>query len=903
MTNPQLITTPFAENGTKNTIPESGSSEPQLATMQAGFPEITQRPINEGGIPPDRADFNGILNMYGQHIVHLNKGLPYEFDQDFADKIGGYPLNARIMLSSGEVVQNTQEGNINNPNISMGGWKSSAVSKDVTAPTYKTAAAGVDPVTGVADGAYFNVRSTDDDTVAIEYQNVGGVATATGKSYLSALGVQQQEKPASTIKDANGRNQQEINDNLEVFIFPQNYGGKFDGVTDMSSALRAAALDAKVKNATMVLTGKAFVASSVDIDCNIDGRGAEIITPANSAFDVFKVNGGKDLTIGGFKLVKMGSSTKRGFGIRITGESENIHIHDVYADGYSNAVVASNDFDSTRNAIFKFSVSNTATGGTWKIGFVTILQMGEIAWTANLNHSATAAQLQSALDVSLGAGNTLVTKVGADYTIEFIGDYAGCYVPPPYLSYGLTGVVTYGGAVDIVQYGGAKFVKNLSLSNVVARNSGEYGLGFGFVDGLTINNCKATKSWFDGIKFIRHVRNVDIIGGYYCLNGESFFASGAAQNAGDGIDMYAGGENVRLFGGTYNFNRGVGIQIKNDDANDLSGYKQGRYGMCRNIEFHGVEASYNSVIGGLALTTNKDVFDSYAVTDVSIIGGRFEGNAVYGIGINGGQRVKITDVNANRNGSRGIVVFESSSDVEVNNCNAIANGSGAGTGIGLLIDGNNVRVNGGSYIGCDSDGITANTNLSGLIRHHSANIRVGSTAKDVMINMPYEAYNNSGRGILVQGSPLNITIHQKPTEVLTPNASQIYGSVGSTIILSNGIKYRKVSGTVSTGVWKTEGIVSSTNISSSSTITGGFDLHIIRAATQDVVVTLPKSTDCVGIGTKFMLFSISSPYVSSVVAQPGDTINGGVAAVPLSVAGSVIELTATSSGWIVSGKT
>lgn len=88
------------------------------------------------------------------------------------------------------------------------------VAKSSTLPTYLTIADGVNPVTGVADGAYFNVRSEDDDTVAIEYQNVNGSAVATGKSYLSALGVQLQEKSASTIKDASGKSQQEVNDNL-----------------------------------------------------------------------------------------------------------------------------------------------------------------------------------------------------------------------------------------------------------------------------------------------------------------------------------------------------------------------------------------------------------------------------------------------------------------------------------------------------------------------------------------------------------------------------------------------------------------------------------------------------------------------------------------------------------------
>lgn len=124
MTNPTLITTPFAENGDKNSIPETNTdpNKPQLASMQAGFPPITQQKISDGGIPPERNDFNGILNLYGQHIVHLNKGLPYEFDQAFANSIGGYPLNARLMLSNGDIVQSTVANNTANPNIDMTGW-------------------------------------------------------------------------------------------------------------------------------------------------------------------------------------------------------------------------------------------------------------------------------------------------------------------------------------------------------------------------------------------------------------------------------------------------------------------------------------------------------------------------------------------------------------------------------------------------------------------------------------------------------------------------------------------------------------------------------------------------------------------------------------------------------------
>lgn len=122
MTNPTLVTTPFAENGDKNTIPQSVGAEPQNATQDEGFPEVTQTPISAGGIPPERKDFNGILNLYGQHIVHLNKGLPYEFDAAFATAIGGYPLHARIALSNGDIVRNTVANNTNDPNSNMTGW-------------------------------------------------------------------------------------------------------------------------------------------------------------------------------------------------------------------------------------------------------------------------------------------------------------------------------------------------------------------------------------------------------------------------------------------------------------------------------------------------------------------------------------------------------------------------------------------------------------------------------------------------------------------------------------------------------------------------------------------------------------------------------------------------------------
>ena len=60
----------------------------------------------------------------------------------------------------------------------------------IGADVFDTPDAGVDPVTGVDEGAYFNVRSSNDWSYIDEYQNIGGVATPSGKSYPSGAYIQ-----------------------------------------------------------------------------------------------------------------------------------------------------------------------------------------------------------------------------------------------------------------------------------------------------------------------------------------------------------------------------------------------------------------------------------------------------------------------------------------------------------------------------------------------------------------------------------------------------------------------------------------------------------------------------------------------------------------------------------------
>ena len=81
-TEPSRIQIPFADSGTKNTIPATNSSPSasQAASWTDGFPTQCSLPLASGGIPPARADFNGIFNTMSQSIRFGQEGGIWAWD-------------------------------------------------------------------------------------------------------------------------------------------------------------------------------------------------------------------------------------------------------------------------------------------------------------------------------------------------------------------------------------------------------------------------------------------------------------------------------------------------------------------------------------------------------------------------------------------------------------------------------------------------------------------------------------------------------------------------------------------------------------------------------------------------------------------------------------------------------
>lgn len=120
---PALIPVPFADSGTKNTIPTAASPTPGLASLATGFPPVTMTPIPAGGIPPAGADFNGILNLISAAARWAQAGGIYPYDSAFSTAIGGYPKGA--VLANADFTGfwlNAVDNNIANPDTGGANW-------------------------------------------------------------------------------------------------------------------------------------------------------------------------------------------------------------------------------------------------------------------------------------------------------------------------------------------------------------------------------------------------------------------------------------------------------------------------------------------------------------------------------------------------------------------------------------------------------------------------------------------------------------------------------------------------------------------------------------------------------------------------------------------------------------
>lgn len=93
LTSPLGMSIPFALNGDKN-IPNETATGTETSSLNLGFLPITQEPLDDGGIAPERIDFNGLFYLSTDLRCFLQDGGVITFNSAVNSAIGGYPKNA-----------------------------------------------------------------------------------------------------------------------------------------------------------------------------------------------------------------------------------------------------------------------------------------------------------------------------------------------------------------------------------------------------------------------------------------------------------------------------------------------------------------------------------------------------------------------------------------------------------------------------------------------------------------------------------------------------------------------------------------------------------------------------------------------------------------------------------------
>lgn len=211
--------------------------------------------------------------------------------------------------------------------------ESAATSASFLGNIFPNPEAGVDPVTGVSNGAYYNVRSPDDDSFLDEYQNLGGVPTPTGKSYPSSAALEEQKE----YIDALTRKKQ-----------PSFYGAVGDGVTVDNAAFSAlvaakpGVIEADPK-ATYLLDSSSTI--TVDDNCLFNGNGCTIIMDQRWNFQKTPMWGSQlsEAAVKGQTVLKMAFMTNIAVGAEIL-VFQNLGLSGAAIDPYFLSV--SNDVDN-----------------------------------------------------------------------------------------------------------------------------------------------------------------------------------------------------------------------------------------------------------------------------------------------------------------------------------------------------------------------------------------------------------------------------------------------------------------------------------------------------------------------------------------------------------------------------
>ena len=82
-TEPQKWTATLGSTADVNALPATTPSGSGRASISGLFPPVTQLPLDQGGIAPERGDFNALFKYLGEYLFYLMQGGTFSYSTDY----------------------------------------------------------------------------------------------------------------------------------------------------------------------------------------------------------------------------------------------------------------------------------------------------------------------------------------------------------------------------------------------------------------------------------------------------------------------------------------------------------------------------------------------------------------------------------------------------------------------------------------------------------------------------------------------------------------------------------------------------------------------------------------------------------------------------------------------------
>ena len=130
-TEPQKWSATLGASADVNSLPATTPEGSGRASTSGLFPQITQKPLDEGGIAPERADFNALFKYLGDYIYYVMQGGVFSYLSTYAYTAGNLATFSGAVY---ECIAANGPGNVHAP-TDTAYWRKLATLQDIPPAT------------------------------------------------------------------------------------------------------------------------------------------------------------------------------------------------------------------------------------------------------------------------------------------------------------------------------------------------------------------------------------------------------------------------------------------------------------------------------------------------------------------------------------------------------------------------------------------------------------------------------------------------------------------------------------------------------------------------------------------------------------------------------------------------